>query len=723
MAKRPPKPPAAPAGDYDDFKKKQADISRKRSATGREVGPLPEIANPKRRARGRKSLKDFARTYFPNRFKLKFSTAHLDAITLLQACTDRGGLSALAMSRGFGKTTLAEVAVLRAVLYGLRRFVVLICATMTLAKKRLKAILRELEGNDLLAADFPEACHCIRALGRIHNRASGQTLGGEPTRIEMTAETVTLPTVKGAACSGAVIQVSGMEGAFRGLNVSGPDGSPMRPDLVVLDDVQTRESARSPAQTAEREAIITGDVLGLAGPDTVIACILLCTVIYPNDLSDRFLDHERHPEWQGVRTKMLAAMPANLALWDEYAEARRDGFRASDGGKAGNDFYRLHRAELDAGAVATWAERKKPGELSAIQSAMNLYYRDRRAFLSEYQNEPERDSGPVSGKELVPAEVVKRLSGVARGGVPTEAVRLTAFIDCGAELHWYAVVGWTAGFGGSVIDYGPWPRQARSVFAASEPRPGLSDVYRERNLSESARVYAGLTSLADAILGVEYTREGSGEKLRVERCLVDAGWQSQTVYSWCRQTPHYGVVFPSKGIGRTATARGVSEWKPRPGERSGWHWRLTMSETGKGRMCQFDPDAWKSFVWERLTAPMGGAGCLTLHGRDPIAHELLAEHLAAESSEPMTVRGQTFDKWTVKPHRPDNHLFDTLIGAAVAAGVQGLAWNPAEPGSAPPRAEPARKRTSLAERVELRRREKETAARGDLHTRLVEAAS
>jgi hypothetical protein len=505
--------------------------------------------------------------------------------------------------------------------------------------------------------------------------------------------------------------------------VSGPDGSPMRPDLVVLDDVQTRESARSPAQTAEREAIITGDVLGLAGPDTVIACILLCTVIYPNDLSDRFLDHERHPEWQGVRTKMLAAMPTNLALWDEYAEARRDGFRASDGGKAGNDFYRLHRAELDAGAVATWAERKKPGELSAIQSAMNLYYRDRRAFLSEYQNEPERDSGPVSGKELVPAEVVKRLSGVARGGVPTEAVRLTAFIDCGAELHWYAVVGWTAGFGGSVIDYGPWPRQARSVFAASEPRPGLSDVYRERNLSESARVYAGLTSLADAILGVEYTREGSGEKLRVERCLVDAGWQSQTVYSWCRQTPHYGVIFPSKGIGRTATARGVSEWKPRPGERSGWHWRLTMSETGKGRMCQFDPDAWKSFVWERLTAPMGGAGCLTLHGRDPIAHELLAEHLAAESSEPMTVRGQTFDKWTVKPHRPDNHLMDTLIGAAVAAGVQGLAWNPAEPGSAPPRVEPARKRTSLAERMELRRREKELAARGDLHAKLVEAAS
>ena len=82
-------------------------------------------------------------------------------------------------------------------LYGLRRFVVLVCATSPLAKRRLKQILRELETNDLLAADFPEACHPIRALGRIHNRTAGQTLNGVPTRIEMTAEGVILPSVPG----------------------------------------------------------------------------------------------------------------------------------------------------------------------------------------------------------------------------------------------------------------------------------------------------------------------------------------------------------------------------------------------------------------------------------------------------------------------------------------------------------------------------------------------
>jgi hypothetical protein len=223
----------------------------------------------------------------------------------------------------------------------------------------------------------------------------------------------------------------------------------------------------------------------------------------------------------------------------------------------------------------------------------------------------------------------------------------------------------------------------------------LSDKFP--SLSESERVYAGLTELADAVLGALYVRDGTGEQFRVERCLVDAGWQSKTVYDWCRQTKHYGVIYPSKGIGRTTTARGVSEWKPRPGERSGWHWRLTMSEMGKGRMVQFDPDAWKTFLWERLTVPLGGSGCLLFHGRGGYAHELLAEHLAAEQSEPVTLRGQTFDKWQIKPHRPDNHLLDAIVGCAVAAAVQGLTFDSGAASGAPTGQSQPRKRIRLSD--------------------------
>ena len=695
MSKRKPPPRAAAAPQPDRERERLAAVSRKRSDGRKEIGPLPACRNPERKAEGRESLLAFCKAYFPRRFRLTFSSAHLTAIERMEACTDAGELFACAMPRASGKTSIAEVAVLRAVLYGLRRFVVLVCATGPLAARRLKQLLRELETNDLLLDDFPEVCHPVRRLERMHNRAKGQTLDGRPTRMELSKEGLILPSVPGAPSSGAVLQVAGMESAIRGLNVSGPDGEPLRPDMAVIDDAQTRESAKSPLQTAEREAIVMGDVLGLAGPDVDIAAIMLATVIYPNDLSERFLDPETHAEWQGIRTRTLEAFPADMELWDRYAEVRRDGFRARDGGKAANAFYRAHREAMDAGSVVSWPDRKKPKDVSALQSAMNWYYTNRAAFMAEAQNEPLVEGGSASAKELMPAEVVKRLSGCDRWAVPPDAHRLTAMIDCGggrARGIWYAVCAWGEGFQGTVLDYGTWPRQQRTVFAGDDMRPGLAEMYP--TLAEGPRLYKGLADLSAEVLGREYARERDGVRLRVERCLVDAGWLPQVVYQWCRQSSHYGVLLPSKGVARTTTARGVAEWKRRPGEPApGYHWRLTTSETGMGRVVQFDSDAWKSVVWERLTAPLGGPGCLTLFGRPgPHAppHELLGEHLAAETAEPVTIRGGTFDKWRKRPHHAGgNHWLDCVVGCAVAASVQGTRLDTAAASGEAPAERPA----------------------------------
>lgn len=679
------KPKLALVGTGQAHRDQEAARRRAASSKVREIGPLPEVLDPDRKERGRQSLEAFCREYFPNRFRLAFSSSHRVAIERMERCTDGGGLFACAMPRGSGKTTIAEVAVLRAVLYGLRRFVVLVCATGTLAKRRLKQLQRELERNDLLLEDFPEACYPIRCLNRIHNRAAGQTINDQPTYIELTAESIILPTVAASKSAGAVLQVASMEGAIRGANVSSPDGEPMRPDMAVVDDAQTRESAKSLQMTTDREQVVSSDVLGLAGPDVTIAAVMLCTVIYPADLSDRFLSHDGHPEWQGVRTAMLEAFPADMALWDKYDEVRRESFRSGDGGRRANEFYSANRDAMDKGARVSWPERKKPGELSGIQSAMNLYYADRKGFLAEYQNAPEPEGGKAHAKELLPDQVADRLSGVARMTVPTEAVRVTCGIDPGTHLLWYCVVAWDQHFGGHVIDYGSWPRQNRSVYEAADPRPGLADRYPG---SEEQRVYAGLTDLTADVLGRPYYRQAGGD-VRVERCLTDSGWLTDTVYQCLRASPHVGVLYPSKGIGRTTTSRGVSEWAPRPGEQSGSHWRVTTGEKGKGRQVQFDPDAWKSFLWGRLTTAPGGRGYLGLFGSVKSDHELFANHLAAETALPVTIRGSTFDKWEVRVHKPDNHFWDTLVLAAVAASVQGSVFT-ASSAPAPPRPAPVK---------------------------------
>jgi hypothetical protein len=63
-----------------------------------------------------------------------------------------------------------------------------------------------------------------------------------------------------------------------------------------------------------------------------------------------------------------------------------------------------------------------------------------------------------------------------RGVVPRSCTRLTALIDVGAARPLVRVVAWDERFGGSVIDYGPYPDQARVYFAAADARPTLGDL-------------------------------------------------------------------------------------------------------------------------------------------------------------------------------------------------------------------------------------------------------
>jgi hypothetical protein len=665
--------------------------ARRERRADQDIGTIPRVKNQIRKTRGKLSLEYFAQSYFPARFWLPLSDVHREAIEELHAVTGAGGQVAVGLPRGFGKTTLAEVEILRAILYGLRRFVVLVAATERHAARSLKRLKAELESNELLAEDFPEACHAIRSLERNPLRAKMQTYRGEATRIEWTADGITLPHIEGKACSGGTIQVAGLTAALRGLQVLGPGGKPIRPDLVLLDDVQTRESAGSPTQTADREAIIADDVLMMAGPTTRIAAVMLCTVIQPGDLSDRHLDPEKHPEWKRVRTRTITAMPANMDAWDAYGERRRLAL-AEDSEDRVNADYEEHRSELEAGAVVSWPERIKDGDLTALQSAMHAYLDNPRGFWAELQNEPKLPAMAAGVKELSPAEVAKRLSGSERRVVPRECSRVTAGFDCSPSyVHWFAVTAWTESGAGVVVDYGPWPSQVRSHFQAADARPSLAGLFP--NHTPPQRVFAGLEAVTGEVLGRAYQREGGGE-LRIERALVDAGDETGAVYQFVRQSPFAAILYPSKGFGRTTTSAGVGSWKMRPGERAGPHWRLTAggqddpNRAGRTRAVQFDSDAWKSILHGLLTTPLGGTA-LTLWGRKGVDHEMFAEHLGAEWSEPATIKGMTFDKWSVKVHRPDNHLWDALIMSAVAASVAGLKWqsNAAAPpvAGAPPK--------------------------------------
>ena len=299
------KPDPTEAEDYEAYRDRKAREARAISLSGRDIGDLPEVDDAARKDRARGDFRFFCEAYFPQTFHLQWSADHLKVIAKIEQAVLDGGLFAMAMPRGSGKTSICEIACLWAMLFGHRGFVALIGSDEEHAADMLDSIKAELENSDLLAADFPKVCHPIRSLEGITQRATGQLYQGKQTHIGWTAKEIVLPTIEGSAASGAIIRVAGITGRIRGMKFKRADGQSVRPSLVLIDDPQTDESARSPSQCANRERVLAGAVLGLAGPGEKIAGLMTVTVVRPDDLADRLLDREKHPQWQGERTKMV----------------------------------------------------------------------------------------------------------------------------------------------------------------------------------------------------------------------------------------------------------------------------------------------------------------------------------------------------------------------------------------------------------------------------------
>lgn len=676
------RPAEAPAKDYRQRIAENANRARLQSEAGRDIGELPAIVDPVRREAGRLALRRFCESYIAGVFTLPWSPDHLRIIAQIEEAVLRGGLFAMAMPRGSGKSSLCETACLWAALYGHRDFVALIGSDERHAADMLESLKTELETNELLLADFPEVIAPIHALEGIPHRAGGQLYRGERTHIGWTAKEIILPTMPGSPASGAIVTVAGITGRIRGMKFKRPDGRAVRPSLVVLDDPQTDESARSLSQCQHRESILAGAVLGLAGPGKKIAGIMPCTVIRSGDMADRILDRDVHPEWNGERTRMMYAFPTATALWERYAVLRADGLRAGRGLADATAYYVANRAAMDAGARVAWAERCNHDEASAIQHAMNLKLQDEAAFCAEYQNEPLVDAAP-GGEELSAERIAATLNGYERGVVPAAAQHLTAFIDVQQKALYGVVCAWEDDFTGYVLDYGTWPDQRRAYFTLRDLRHTLALATPGAGLEGA--IYAGLERYVGDLLARRWRRD-DGAELAIGRLLIDANWGQSTdvVYQFCRQSAHGAVVMPSHGRFVGASSLPFSDYQRKRGDRLGHHWRIP-GVVGRSavRHVLVDTNYWKSFIHARLAVPMGDPGCLSLSGHDPERHRLLSEHLTAEYRVRTSGRGREVDEWKLRPSGGDNHWLDGVVGCAVGAAMLGATLPGSGGGGAP----------------------------------------
>ncbi len=662
--------PSEPIGGYEAHREAAAQRQADLSLAGRDIGELPAVVDEARKESCRFDFRKFCETYFPEVYSLEWSDDHLRAIEKLQKAVLEGGLFALAMARGSGKSSLTETAAIWAMAYGHREFIVIIGASEGAALEMLDSIKTELEVNEHLQEDFPEMVYPIARLEGIANRCAGQLYKGERTRIAWTASEIVLPTIAGAASSGAIVRVAGITGRIRGMKYKRPDGRTVRPEFVIVDDPQTSESAGSAEQTRKRVRVLAGDVLGLAGPGRKIAGVMPCTVIRPGDMAEQMLDRSKHPEWNGERCRMLYKFPKNEELWNRYADIRADELREKGTFAKATAFYAAHRNEMDEGAVVAWPARYNHDEISAVQHAMDLKLTDEAAFWAEYQNEPlAEDLG--TEEQLTLDGVSSRVNGHSRLGVPVSATHVTAFIDVQKTMLFYCIVAWDDDFTGRVIDYGAWPDQKRRFFTLADANVTLQSKFPRSGLEGC--LYEGLKRLTGEILGREYFRD-DGAAMRIEKCLIDANWgqSTDTVYQFCRESAFASVLTPSHGKYIGASSKPMGEYKKAIGDRVGLNWRMPNVRGKRAiRHVVYDTNFWKSFVATRLLTSTGDRGALTLFGRSPADHLLFAEHLTAEYRVKTEGRGRRVDEWKMRPDAKDNHWWDCIVGSAVAASMCG----------------------------------------------------
>lgn len=649
---------------YDEIKSRSSQRNQKASFDGRNIAPLPAVFDPERRQRCRQDFRLFCEEYFPDSFTMAWSEDHLRVIKKIETCVLKGGLFALAMPRGAGKTTLCTVAAIWSVVYGHRKFVMLIGASQDAARELLTVAKEELEFNEGISEDFPEVNYPIARLEGSFLRCQGQHIDGHRTRMKITADEMTLPDVEKSISAGATIRVAGLLGRVRGAKKRMPSGEQARPDLVILDDPQTDDSARSDEQNQKRLKVLRGAILGLAGPDKKIAGIMPCTVIENDDMADQILDRKKNPQWQGERCQMVYSFPDDEKLWDDYERLR------VDSPEAATEFYIANRAAMDAGAVVGWKDRYNEDEESAIQHAMNLKIDRPVEFWAEFQNDPM--AGAVDDDVCTSDEIRRKLNNFKRGQFPESCTHLTAFVDVQKKYLYYCVVAWESQFTGYVIDYGTFPDVRKHYFQLKQLQNGLARKFPGAGLDGS--IYQGLQSLCGHLLERGWkTTEGTERK--IDLLLVDANWGETTevVYKYVAESGFDKRIYPSHGKGIRAGQEPFASYIRKPGDIIRLNCRIPLErKKRKVRHVLFDTNFWKSFVHSRFKTAVGDKGCLTVWGDNENQHQLFADHLTAESSEVTEGRGRVVREWALRPERPDNHWFDGIVGCAVAAEIAGV---------------------------------------------------
>jgi hypothetical protein len=654
---------------------------RRKQRTVKEQGPPAKYK--KLRKKTAHSLPLWLKAFLPETYPMAWSPDHLEALELEQKAIMDGGMFAIAMSRGQGKTSISDGGALWGVLEGHLRYPVLCGADSGSAAEQMDFIKSNLLHNEHIQKGYSPVTGWMEEVldedGDASFEATGYIAAGQGTAQKykgllqpngrkahitwsVTPQKIVLPwldedtrTKYNIKCCGGVFEARGILAGFRGMKHILPTGEIVRPDFAVLDDPQTRESAASLSQTDKRMRLIRGDLLGLAGPGQKFGALFPCTVIQEGDLADQILDRSQNPEFRGIKKAMIYEWPdAQDTLWQEYAGIYRECLRNDESTERATQFYADNREAMDKGARVSWEERKEPKDLSALQHAQNkLITMGEEAFYAEMQNDP-RSAMPQIYDLTVPM-VCKQLSNLPQYELGPDSHFGAVMIDINMYgLHWCAV-GTPTEFQGHVAAWGKYPGGNKRLYYPS----------RKDGVTEDQAIWRGLNELIDQLIECPWTR--AGQPANLDMVTIDCGQWMDTVFKFCKHKARERLPFklvPSRGVAQSRYRQ--TKVIGMPG--LGFH---VTDYAKRGRALLHNTDWWRMSTQKAFLMPAGSVGSLTLYGKTPKTQRELAEQICAERLVEY-IKGSVQDHyvWRLQPGRR-NDLLDALVGAVVACHQMG----------------------------------------------------
>lgn len=264
---------------------------------------------------------------------------------------------AWSVPRGHAKSAyLSNVFPVHQIVYKKRKYMLIVSETDSMAQKFVEWVSNQLKYNEKLREDFGVLLH--------ENKTANEKDNQE--------EFVTTNGIK-------------VQSASMGKQLRGARYGAYRPDLVILDDLESAKNTNT-KELREKNLHWFNSVIMPIGDITRTAYIYMGTLVHGQGLLPAVLGRS---DFRGKIYSAIVAEPDNAGLWEELDKILRNQ-ENDDREHDAEVFYYANKEEMDKGVKTLWQDRFPYYELIKIKVNVGS-----RAFGSEYLNKPTDDESAI----------------------------------------------------------------------------------------------------------------------------------------------------------------------------------------------------------------------------------------------------------------------------------------------------------------------------------------